>query len=297
MYLSTASDSIPLQTKRSIIFVSDTQQPIWVETLLLQEHDNEKATRMIYRTIERETTAVGIFHLGDITSVGMVDSYWKSFDEFQKKIHVPIYPAIGNHDYFFFNGYALEQFQKRFPKMNPTWYSVVITPVAVIVLNSNFSQLTDEERIKQQEWYWNQLSQFDSDSVIRSIIVVCHHSPYTNSTIVHPSQGAQRHFLTPFLMFRKTSMFISGHAHAYEHFRVGEKELLVIGGGGGLLHPLLIKEEQRYHDIFSQQLPLRFFHYLQCTLEKNSLVFSVKKLRNDFSGFDVVDSIFVQYSK
>ncbi len=288
---------IAQQQDSSIIFVSDTQQPLWIETLRLEEHDNKKATKIIFRAIEHETTDVAIFHLGDFTSIGMFDSYWSSFDEFYKNIRVPLYPIMGNHEYYLFQKPALKQFRKRFPSIITPWYSVVVKSVAIITLNSNFSQLSDEEISLQDRWYREQLSKFGADSTIRSIIVLCHHSPYTNSTIVDPSLEVQRQFLDPFLTHHKTSVFISGHAHAYEHFQKNGKELLVIGGGGGLLQPLLFGKEQRYYDLFSQMHSLRFFHYIECTVQQNSLQFLVKKLRNDFSGFEIADTVTVSYKQ
>lgn len=279
----------------TFIFLSDTQQPIWIETLRLNEHDNEKATSIIYRAIEEESTATTIFHLGDITSVGMIDSYWESFDKFQKNIQTPVYPVIGNHDYFIIKKYALKQFHKRFPSLSSLWYSVVSAPVAFIALNSNFSELSDSEKQNQQDWYFNELARFENDSTIKSVIVLCHHSPYTNSTIVSPSDAVQKLFVTPFFMYRKTSVFLSGHAHAYEHFQRGGKEFLVIGGGGGLLQPLLTGSKQRFSDLFENQSPIRFFHFVQCDLQNSGLQFKVKKLRNDFSGFEIVDSLSVPF--
>ena len=219
---------IAQQRDSSIIFVSDTQAPMWIETLRLPEHDNKKATKLIYHAIEQESTAVAVFHLGDITSIGMMDSYWKPFDEFRKHLRVPLYSIIGNHEYFFFKKPALEQFHNRFPSVTTTWYSVVTHSVAIIALNSNLSQL-------------------------------------------------------------------SGHAHAYEHFQNNGKEFLVIGGGGGLLQPLLTGSEQRFTDLFSRDQSLRFFHYIECRIEKELLRFSVKKLRSDRAGFDAVDSISVRF--
>lgn len=279
------------QRDSSIIFVSDTQAPMWIETLRLQEYDNEKATKLIYRAIDQESTAVAVFHLGDITSIGMFDSYWSSFDDFHNALRLPLYPVVGNHEYFFFKKPAIAQFQKRFPTISSTWYSVVIQSIGIIALNSNFSELSDDERLQQQTWYLEELSKFESDSSICSVIVLSHHSPFTNSTIVDPSQDVQQHFFAPFSMYQKTAVFISGHAHAYEHFRKNGKELLVIGGGGGLLQPLLIGNEQRFYDLFSQMHSLRFFHYIECTVQQNSLQFLVKKLRNDFSGFAIADTV------
>ncbi len=295
--LFVACSVLAQQQVPSIIFVSDTQQPLWIETLRLKEHDNEKAARTIFKAIEQESTAVGIFHLGDITSMGMFDSYWHTFDEFRKNIRVPFYPVIGNHEYYLFKKPALDQFQNRFPEVTTTWYSVVIKSVAIIILNSNFSKLSDDEKTQQDRWYSAQLSDFENDSTVRAVIVLSHHSPYTNSTIVDPSQEVQRRFVVPFVSYRKTIAFLSGHAHAYEHFQKAGKEFLVIGGGGGLLHTLLTETQQRFHDVYSQTLSLRYFHFAECSFRPNSLLFSIKKLRNDATGFDVVDTVSVVYRK
>jgi len=286
---------IAQQRDSSIIFVSDTQAPMWIETLRLPEHDNKKATKLIYHAIEQESTAVAVFHLGDITSIGMMDSYWKPFDEFRKHLRVPLYSIIGNHEYFFFKKPALEQFHNRFPSATTTWYSVVTHSVAIIALNSNFSQLSDEEILEQDRWYREQLSKFENDSTIHSIIVLSHHSPYTNSTIVDPSADVQEHFIAPFFELRKSGVYLSGHAHAYEHFQKNGKEFLVIGGGGGLLQPLLIGSEQRFPDLFNKDLSIRFFHYVECIIRQDSLLFLVKKLNDDFSGFEVADTIAVEF--
>ncbi len=279
----------------SIIFVSDTQQPIWFETFFLDENDNQKATSLIYHEIELDTSAIAIFHIGDITAVGMFDSYWNTFDEFKRKLKAPFYPVIGNHDYFYFKTPALKQFQKRFPAMTQTWYSVVIQAVGIIALNSNFSKLSDEDCKLQKQWYQKQLYRFDSDSTISSVIVLSHHAPYTNSKIAEPSYEVQKQFLPAFLLSSKASVFISGQSHAYEHFKMDGKNFFVIGGGGGLLHPLMTGSEQRYHDEFDKEFSKGFFHYLECSIERDSLVFYVNKLKNDFSGFTMVDSISVSY--
>ncbi len=78
-----------------ILFISDIQQPTWIETLWLQEHNNPTATQHIYRAIEQVSTAAAIFHLGDFTSIGMFGSYWKPVDDFQSKVPAPIYLVIG----------------------------------------------------------------------------------------------------------------------------------------------------------------------------------------------------------
>ena len=280
-----------------IIFLSDTQQPMWIETLRLKENNNEDATRKIYSAILSDSSAVAVYHLGDVTSIGMFSSFWKDFDEFQKGLHIPLHPVLGNHDYYIFPGAALEQFYKRYPAFSLSWYSTKFKHVGIISLNSNFSHLSEEERIQQQAWYYRQLSEFDTDSTVNAVIVVCHHSPFTNSTIVSPDIDVQYDFVAPFLMYEKCKVFISGHAHAYEHFQKNGKDFFVIGGGGGLLHPLLTLNDERFRDVYSQSISPRFFHYVTCTVQHNSLQFVVKRLRNDHSGFDTADTVSVPVAR
>jgi 3',5'-cyclic AMP phosphodiesterase CpdA len=289
--LVSFAHSAPLDadTAREVIFISDTQQPLWIETLRLQPTRNEEATRMLFRAIERDTTATAVFHLGDFSALGMFDAYWHPFDEFQRSLHIPVHPVPGNHDYYVFPFLSMRQFTRRFPAVDPTWYSTAVGSTVVIALNSNFSYLSDEELCSQHAWYRQRLSACAVDSTVKAVIVICHHPPYTNSAIIGPSAEVQNEFVTPFLENEKCKVFITGHAHTYEHFQMSRKTFLVIGGGGGLLHPMRAPERQVYHDVFSQSAAPRFFHYLECTVSPAALTFTVQKLRDDFSGFDSVD--------
>ncbi|MFA6541079.1 MAG: metallophosphoesterase [Bacteroidota bacterium] len=289
---------IAQQEGERILFVSDTQQPLWIETFRLRDTGNEQATRLIYSAIANDSSAAMLFHLGDITAIGMFDAYWEPFDDFQSHLRIPVHPVLGNHDYFFIAGLALPQFQKRFHGFSTTtWYTTVINHVAVIALNSNESQLTDEEKMLQRRWYHEQLWNLNADSTVSAIIVVCHHSPFTNSTIVSPNKFVQHEFVTPFMMYDKCKIFISGHAHAYEHFRKNGKEFLVIGGGGGLLHPLMTGADERFQDLFSRTISPRFFHYSECTIQKDTIRFTVKALRPDFTGFETADVVSVPIAR
>ena len=279
----------------TILFLSDTQQPLWFETLRLKKQNNEEATQKIYSAIEKETSAVALFHLGDFTAAGMFDSYWEAFDAFHSHLTIPIYPAFGKHDYYFFPPNAKENFNRRFLIYSPSWYVKKIEHVAIVVLNSNFSFLSNDEQSAQTRWYNKELAKLDTDSTVSVVIVASHDPPYTNSTIVPPEERVQKEFATPFIKYKKCKIFLSGHAHAYEHFRKEEKDFLVIGGGGGLLHPLLPGSEQRYADISPLKNEQRFFHYVECELLPTELHFNVKMLRKDFSGFDIADRISIPY--
>ena len=52
--------------------------------------------------------------------------------------------------------------------------------MAVILLNSNFAQLSAAEEKKQVDWLKQSLEEFDADPTIQFVITCCHHSPFTN---------------------------------------------------------------------------------------------------------------------
>jgi hypothetical protein len=145
--------------------------------------------------------------------------------------------------------------------------------------------LTVDEQAEQLSWYQETLRELDKDSAVGIVVVACHHSPYTNSTIVSPSGDVQESFVPPFLQSAKARIFLSGHAHAAEHFRISTKDFLVIGGGGGLQHPLLRGSESRWQDLFLQKTEKRMFHYVEGLIAGTSATFTVRMLKDDFSSF------------
>jgi predicted phosphodiesterase len=281
------------QTSKTILFVSDTQEPLWVETLRLKEHDNPHATQKLFLAMAKESTAAALFHLGDITAVGMFDRNWRSFDTLRNLIKFPIYPTFGNHEYYFISSIGKEKMLKRFPILEPSWYITRIGNIAVILLNSNFSKLTDDEILAQQQWHTKQLSQLEHDSTISAVIIGCHHSPFTNSSIVNADEEVQRSFVDPFIHSTKTKLFISGHAHLYEHFQSAGKDFLVVGGGGGILQPLKEADDRKWKDLSPEKANRKFFHYVSCEIGENELRLTVKMLANDSSEFEEVDEIVV----
>ncbi len=214
-------------------FVSDTQIPIFVETLSISPNRNDDAREIITAQILRDNPNA-VFHLGDMAAIGFYGATWHAMDDFlarARTAHVPVFPALGNHELMLFPSYGIEQVSDRFPWFQKTGYAVRVGRLAVILLNSNFGQLTDRERTFQQSWLDSTLSAMESDTTIAAVIMGCHHPPYTNSTIVSPSKEVQESFVPLYLRYAKCRLFLSGHCHALEHFRQGGKDFLVIGGG------------------------------------------------------------------
>lgn len=275
-------------TRQTLVFVSDTQAPGFFETLWVKRDNNEEATRKVLAQAAREPGLAGAFMLGDLTRAASTDSNWETVDAFLarlKALNVPSYAAMGNHEYKWSSRKGEANFRKRFPELATLWYSVTFGPAAIIILNSNFDELSPEQVRAQAEFYADALAAFDADPAVRGILVCCHHAPFTNGTVVGPTKRVQTDFVPAFLKAPKGLLFLSGHAHAAEHFLEQGKDFLVLGGGGGLLHPCLTGNKCRYQDIFPVLDQRRMFHYVTVRVTEEGLDVTYQMLVMDFSKF------------
>jgi hypothetical protein len=288
-------EAIPAQETVRVAFVSDTQSPIFPETIRLSRNTNELARAKIFDSI-LQFRPHSVIHLGDLVSLGFWNPSWEAIDAFLEQLQpngIGFYPVLGNHELMLFAESGEANFQKRFPHAARTGYMRRVGPLAVLLLNSNISVLTVDEQAEQLSRYQETLQELDKDSTVGIVVVACHHSPYTNSTIVSPSGDVQESFVPPFLQSAKARIFLSGHAHAAEHFQISTKDFLVIGGGGGLQHPLLTGPESRWQDLFPQKTEKRMFHYLEGLITSTSATFTVRMLNDDFTSF--CDALVVRF--
>jgi len=272
----------------SVCFVSDTQEPMLVERVTLAYNGNAKARKAIFQKV-LALKPNAVVHLGDEVSLGTDDLSWKDVDEFVKKLHdggISFSPIPGNHEYLMSSRAGISRFTSRYPEVNLDGYAKRCGNVAVVLVNSNFTELTAKERERQLSWYKKTLADFESDPAIDFVIVGCHHPPFTNSKIVGVSKGIRDNFLPDFYKSEKCKLFLSGHCHAFEHFRVNGKDFLVIGGGGGIQQPLKTGEKAEYHDLFSTTLEKRMFHFLSVKSWDDTLSVNLMMLRDDFKTFD-----------
>lgn len=276
------------QTRNKLLFLSDTQAPSFFETLFVRPDHNEEATQKIFDRAAQEKGLAAAFMLGDVTRAASNDGNWKLVDGFLARLKgegVPAFAAMGNHDYSWTSANGVRNFRKRFPQVQELWYSVVIGPVAVIVLNSNFKELSAGERKEQMDYYQAALDQYGADPDVRGILVCCHHSPFTNGTVVGPTKKVETDFVPQFHKAKKGMLFMSGHSHAAEHFVIQGKDFLVLGGGGGLLHPCLTGKDCLYGDVFPIKDQRRLFHYVTVDIGDEGLTVSYHMLFVDLSNF------------
>ncbi|WP_214073847.1 metallophosphoesterase [Mucilaginibacter sp. dw_454] len=273
------------QTKSPVIaFASDTQEPMWIEKLFLKQDHNLQATKMIFKDVDTLRPAA-LFILGDVVSLGKSKAAWSNIDKYitqLRKDSIPVFATLGNHEVMFNAAKGTQNFLRRFPLYKPAGYAEIVDSVAVVLLNSNFATMNSVEITAQDSWYKQELTALDKDPAVKLIIVGCHHSPYTNSTIVNPSVLVQQHFVEPFQHAAKCVLFASGHSHNYERFKVKGKDFLVIGGGGGLHQPLRANNDLM-HDLSADYKPA--FHYLKISRLGNTLQVTSRELKSDFSRF------------
>jgi UDP-2,3-diacylglucosamine pyrophosphatase LpxH len=279
---------IPIEksTNREIAFVSDTQTPIWVESVFLRNNHNARATGIIFNEIIRKQPRA-LFILGDVVSLGYSNRKWTVVDRYLSTVRdkgTPVYALLGNHELMGRPKRGEANFQERFPEHQRTGYMQIVDSVGIIMLNSNFSSLSKAEIETQQQWLKSTLDSFEANNEVKAVIMSCHHSPYTNSKLVNSNVQVQEQFVKEFLKYGKCRLFISGHCHAFEYFKMEGKDFLVIGGGGGLQHPLYHNGEKYIEDLSEQYKPL--FHYVTVRRDDNELHVFSHNLKDDFSGFD-----------
>jgi hypothetical protein len=266
-------------------FASDTQKPMWVETLFLKSNQNRQATKKIFDEFS-QLKPRALFLLGDVVNLGYSNKQWKDMSGYLKNLRkegIEVHAALGNHEVMGKAKKGENKFQTYFPEHVRTGYVKVVDSVAVILLNSNFGKLGTAENQAQISWYKKTLKELDNNPSIEYIISGCHHSPFTNSKVVGCSKGVEDMFVQPFLLSKKSRLFLSGHSHNFEQYQVKGKDFLVIGGGGGLHQPLKTGEGL-LDDIASDYKPE--FHYLTVKRCAEGLQIKSYQLTKDFSTFE-----------
>lgn len=279
-----ATGQEPAGDSTLLAFASDTQKPMWVETLLLKSNNNRQATKKIFNEFA-QLKPKALFLLGDVVNLGYSNKQWKDMSGYISDLRsrgIAVHAALGNHEVMGQAKKGEQKFQAYFPEHVRTGYVKVVDSVAVILLNSNFSKLTEVENEAQVAWYRQALVDLDKDPAVQYIISGCHHSPFTNSKVVGCSKDVESKFVEPFLASEKSRLFLSGHSHNFEHYQVKGKDFMVIGGGGGLHQPLKTGDGI-LADVAADYKPE--FHYLTVKRCQQGLQIKSYALRNDFTAF------------
>jgi 3',5'-cyclic AMP phosphodiesterase CpdA len=254
---------------RPFVLLSDTQRTMPGE---FWRRDHEAERRAVARAVAGEDPAF-VVNAGDVTCHGSYPEEWRRFREEQDPIlsrGIPYYAALGNHDYYGDRAIALRNFFTFFPDLGGRrWYEIRRAPALVVVLDSNFDQLSPAEAAEQDRWLESTLERAERDAAIRHVLLVCHHPPHTRARLLQGSAEVRRRFVarrTP-----KVKVFFSGHVHAYERFTRDGVQFVVSGGAGGPPTDL------------EGAPPAPAFHYCRFTIEGERLSCDVVRLQDDGS--------------
>ncbi len=214
--------------------------------------------------------------LGDMVFYGSSSADWEYFDDLMKPIRrsgIPVYPLLGNHEYFGDDDDMLHSVRERFPTFDSTWYSLVIDSVAYVMLNTNYRDIGMKEMGRQHSWYMRTMHRYENADSVMFIVVCGHHPPYTNSTVVDDEDILQSYFVPAYMLSKKGAVWFTGHCHAYEHFYKGLKHFVVSGGGGGPRQRVLTGMYQQHIDMYEGGM-VRPFHY--CLVQRREKTLYVK---------------------
>ena len=278
---------------RSIVLIGDTQSTGFWE---FWRESNDAFRKKIVDRVASENPAC-ILHVGDVVFQGSSSSHWEEFDDNARELQkrgIPIFPVLGNHEYFGNNEDAQAHYFSRFPATrNRQWYSFQFDSLGFLLLNSNFDEMTGDEISRQNEWYSRELQRFQNDPAISAIIAVCHHPPFTNSTVVEDNPDVHRYFAAPFTAAGKARLFVSGHCHSYEHFVVHGKHFVVTGGGGGPRQEVETDPgKQRHRDLYTGAA-LRPLHFCTLTIEDKGIRVRMIRLDEETGNWSEGDNFLI----
>jgi hypothetical protein len=170
---------------------------------------------------------------GDLVDRGSDEGDWERFFEVAGTLlrQLPIFPAIGNHEYARQGHGALAFMQLfRFPvagEAEPAWYSFDIGAAHFVALDSNQYKTS-----RQLSWLDHDLKEARRRGT-RAIFVYAHEGPFSSG--MHGDNSVCIHDYVPLFERYHVAMMFSGHDHDFERGHVNTLDYVVTGGGGAEL--------------------------------------------------------------
>jgi hypothetical protein len=260
-----------------LVVLGDTRPPDYLEFFL---ENSRRVPRLVFEAVARERP-VALVHCGDIAVYGAAARFWQGWTGFDRDIRsiseagIPIYPAVGNHEYRGFARESLRLYFERFPHLGgKRWYTLRCGGLLFVFLDSNFGKLGAERVREQDHWLRETLAAAAADPATRLILPVVHHPPFTNISpryLVFESSEVQRRWVPLFAAHSKVAAVFSGHVHAFEHFLIEGVHYIVTGGAGSPRFHLRSDVKRRRADLFAHPNgKLRPFHYLRLEESKGA---------------------------
>lgn len=217
---------------------------------------------------------------GDIVYNGNDSNDWKVWDSETAPFrdnHIPVYPALGNHDLHGEKDALVNYFQ-RFPDLKGNrFYSVRAANILMLVLDSSL----DETSGPQGDWLKAKLDTIPAN--VDFVILVFHHPPYTSSSdkkmfggghSARPTEQKLAKMLEARqLNTRARFVVFSGHVHNYERHEHGGVTYFVSGGAGAHAYPI-----ERAPDDPFQSKDINY-HYLLVGVGRRKLTVTMNRLQ------------------
>lgn len=281
---------------RPVAIIGDTQRTLAFESVVLGRENNDLERKTLVSSLESEDLSA-IVMLGDMVSWAD-QTEWRYFDSLFVGVRdrgIPVWPVVGNHDYYGLKNQALRFMHERFPMLRERTYGVQRwQDLAFVLFDSNQSSLGSSAWNEQVAWFKDALANLDEDPSVRGVIAFMHHPPYTNSTVTSDETYLQDELVPAFNASAKTMAFISGHAHGYEHFLSAGKHFIVSGGGGGPRVTHTQGESAEHTDVTPDSDPSPL-HYLMMQQSARGLVFTAKGLQKRESSLSTFDQFEIDW--
>ena len=236
---ASALASMPLRLTgdATIAILGDTQlTPLFVRAVMRRESNGRAQQRLFDDLYARIDGLAAFIVVGDLVFTGQSSSDWRHFDALVAPIarQMPVLPALGNHDYHCklvrnCDHDALPaDVSARFPWLAPGRpYSVGFGRAVLVFLDTEISLA------EQGRWLRARLPTFERS--FEWAIIMMHRPPFTDSLLpgVEPDPALRSEIVAAFADSALVPIFISGHAHGYEHQLVDGRHFIVTAGGGG----------------------------------------------------------------
>jgi len=243
------------------------------------EAANPTVRQLLVQAIAEEQPAF-ISIGGDIAYSGDKGADWATYDNetaVWREAHIPVYPALGNHDLHGDPAVSLPNYFHRYPDLHESrFYSVRAGNVLLLTMDTSLDEMSGP----QGDWLKSQLNSIPKD--IAFIVIVMHHPPYTSSSDEkkygggHSSRQSE-HAFASYLEGKQKSLTVrivvfSGHVHNYERHEHGGVTYFVTGGGGAHAYPI----ERNLDDPFqSKEIN---YHYLRVEVDGAKMTVTMRRL-------------------
>ncbi len=129
-----------------------------------------------------ESEPAFVVNTGDLVKQGAEKKEWREFEKMNqvfKDKNILYCPILGNHEYGGPEEKELAGYFECFPALNnQLWYTLTYGNCGFIMLDTNFSKLSQDQATRQRQWLEETLAKYQADTAIAFVVVFLHHPPY-----------------------------------------------------------------------------------------------------------------------